>query len=283
MTTTVHMARAFPRGEAGGNPAGVVLDAEGLDAATMQAIAREVGVSETAFVQSTPDGHRVRFFTPRTEVALCGHGTIATYGVLATQGLADGTYTMHTPAGPQSVTVSDGWVQMSQNPPVFAGPLPVDRIARVLGMDPSDILAEPAPQGVSTGLLKIHARVVDRRVLDGIDPDWDAIARFGEATSSTGIFAYTLETAEPGHTARCRNFSSAVGAEDPATGTACGGLASLLVREGLAQPGEELRFEQGDAVGLPSTIRAVISGRRDGITGVQVSGRAVLDAARSIA
>ncbi len=250
----------------------------------MQQIAHQVGASETAFVRPAEGGHTVRFFTPRTEVALCGHGTIATYAVLASQGLVAGTYTMHTAAGPQQVELAPGgWVRMSQNPPHFGEAFAPSVIARVLGVAEESIASSPAPRSVSTGLFKVHTRVTSRAVLDHIVADWQAIARFGEQTKSTGIFAYTFETEQPGHLARCRNFSSAVGAEDPATGTACGGLASLLVHEGYAKAGERLVFEQGDAVGRPSTITAVIHHEPGSALRVTVAGRAVLDGARTIA
>src|SRR5262245_60148452 len=90
---------AFTDTPTGGNPAGVVLDATALSDAEMQAIAKEVGYSETAFVTPRPDGeYDVRYFSPLAEVPFCGHATIAPAVALAERD-GGGPLTFHTPAG----------------------------------------------------------------------------------------------------------------------------------------------------------------------------------------
>lgn len=102
---------AFTDHPAGGNPAGVVLDAAGLDAPTMQAIAAKVGYSETAFLTSASKSGRefnVRYFAPSIEVPFCGHATIAS-GVALGERLGVGRFVLHTRAGavPVDVTADD--------------------------------------------------------------------------------------------------------------------------------------------------------------------------------
>lgn len=282
MSVTVHLVRAFTHDGQGGNPAGVVLDADGLDAERMQEIAASVGFSETAFVRSNPVvDHDVRFFTPHTEVALCGHGTVATYAVLAAQGTPPGTWRMRTPAGIQRVVLQDdGLVTMTQNPPRFGPQLQAERIAAALGVAVSEIGDSTPIQVVSTGLDKIHCPITSRQVLDGIAPDYGAIGALARETDSTGIFAFTLETIT-GAAARCRNFSSVVGGEDPATGTACAGLSCLLFSSGVVRQAD-LVFEQGYSIGRPSQIRTHLVAHGDHIEEVLVSGRATIDGDRSV-
>src|SRR5262249_38313380 len=84
---TVHIVNAFVRDGAGGNPAGVVLDADDLSEADMQKTAAAVGVSETAFVsRSSAAGFRLDFFTPNMRIAHCGHATIAAFSYLVSIG-----------------------------------------------------------------------------------------------------------------------------------------------------------------------------------------------------
>jgi len=99
---------AFTTDPAGGNPAGVVLDAAGLDAGAMQALAAEVGYSETAFVTYAGGGtYDVRYFAPASEVPFCGHATIATAVALAERGAAS-PLRFRTAAGEITVTTTDG-------------------------------------------------------------------------------------------------------------------------------------------------------------------------------
>src|SRR5689334_5345229 len=101
---------AFTDSPTGGNPAGVVLDAEGMDEAAMQAVAKEIGYSETAFLtaRGDPGEYDVRYFSPEAEVAFCGHATIATAVALAERDGA-GPLVFHTGEGPVPVeTTANG-------------------------------------------------------------------------------------------------------------------------------------------------------------------------------
>ena len=134
----VYQIDAFTTQRYQGNPAGVVANAAGLDDARMQLIARELNNSETAFILPAegPDHDvRVRFFTPTTEVPVCGHATVAAHYVLALEGGGEGVRRQLTGAGVQRIeTMADGGdyrIAIEQNPPMFHPPLPTALAAEV--------------------------------------------------------------------------------------------------------------------------------------------------------
>ncbi|HCP47211.1 MAG TPA: PhzF family phenazine biosynthesis protein, partial [Deltaproteobacteria bacterium] len=225
---TVH---AFTREGVGGNPAGVVLDAEGLDDSAMQAIATELGMSETAFVlPSQSCDLRLRFFAPSAEVRLCGHATVAGWHLLLEKGrVGAGDYTMETLAGPQSISCSgEGLETMSQNLPEFGATVPLAQVAQVLGLQRADLVpSEQMPvQIASTGLHKIFAPVRSLEAIRRIAPDLTAIEELSRSFGAIGIYCFTRETLR-GATAHCRNFAPVVGIrEDSATGTSAAATAS---------------------------------------------------------
>jgi len=265
---------AFTRDGGGGNPAGVVLSADGLSESQMLSIATTLGFSETAFVCSSTDAtFRVRFFTPTAEVALCGHATIATWALLAEEGrIGPGRWTMDTLAGLQQIEVrADGLIAMTQNPPRFGPILDPAEIAACLGVPE---FREDVPiQVVSTGLNKILAPIKTLEGLRAVQPDYEAIEAVARTYESTGIFAFSLETVH-GSTAHCRNFAPVVGIfEDAATGTSCAGVSCLLHRSGKVGDGE-LSFEQGYTIDSPSEIRTRLVSSAGEIEEVWVMGRA---------
>src|SRR3989344_2115961 len=101
MEIKVYTLNSFAKEQNGGNPAGVVLNADGLTEVQMKSIAGQVGFSETAFIQKSQKANfKVRFFTPTDEVDLCGHATIASYYLMWKQGLIKpGNYKQETKAG----------------------------------------------------------------------------------------------------------------------------------------------------------------------------------------
>jgi len=280
-TIDTFTVNAFTRGGLGGNPAGVVVDANELSEGQMAAIAARLGMSETAFVMASQSCDlRVRFFTPSSEVRLCGHATIAAWHLLLEQGaIQPGEYTMETLAGPQSISCSpDGRVTMSQNLPQFGATVAPNRVAEVLGLETCDLLpTEQMPvQTASTGLHKIFAPIASLAAIRRIAPDLPAIEALSREHGAIGIYCFTLETLR-GATAHCRNFAPVVGiSEDSATGTSATATACLLVHHEMlaTESRTELSFEQGDAIDQPSEI--LVSLQLDGLDflGVFVSGRA---------
>jgi PhzF family phenazine biosynthesis protein len=247
----------------------------------MLSIAATLGFSETAFVcRSERATAQVRFFTPRAEVALCGHATIATWALLAREGhAAPGRWTMDTRAGLQHIEVrEDGLIGMTQNLPQFGATLSADTVAATLGID--DFIADIPIQVVSTGLNKILAPMASLDSLRAIRPDYPAIEALARTHDATGIFAFSLETVDGG-TAHCRNFAPVVGIfEDAATGTSCAGVSCLLHRyRGMLG---ELSFEQGYTIDQPSEIRTRLVGTPDALSEVWVMGSATVVGQREV-
>lgn len=274
-----------------GNPAGVVLDAEGLDASRMQMIARELGNPETAFVFGpSKDDHDVaiRFFSPRTEVPICGHATIAAHYVLAHLGRsAEGLIRQHSPAGIREVIVSrrrDGdWaIRMRQGRPAFEPPLRHAIVARILDAVCAGAAAlAPYPvQIVSTGHSKVMIGLRGIDALSSLRPDPDALTAISRDIGSNGFHFFVLTNGASQPLTECRMFAPAVGIlEDPVTGNANGPLGAYLVRNNLvAHNGHELTFwsSQGVAMGRPGRVRVSVRIENGEPTAVEIGERAVI-------
>ena len=279
---------AFTDEPLAGNVAGVVPDATGLRDGQMGGIAAELGASETAFVTPASDGdadHRIRYFTPTTEVDLCGHATIAAYATLFADGTVDaGEYTLRTNVGDLTVTVTDeGRVWMRQQPPTVDGvdseALDADRLGDALGVDPAalrDVGADLPVAVASTGLPFLVVPVNFLEHLGGAEPDADAVETLSEEFDVAGVYAFTFDTLEAESTLHGRAFAPAVGIdEDPVTGTASGAVGGYL-RAVEAFDGEfpdELRFEQGHFLDRPGHVRVRVGEKSDP---VEIGGDAVV-------
>jgi PhzF family phenazine biosynthesis protein len=269
---------AFTSEPLSGNAAGVVPDAEGLDAEQMQAVANELGASETAFLLPSDDADRkVRYFTPTQEVDLCGHATIASHGFLAEEGELDEGATLETNVGVLDIDIEDGTVWMTQDTAdVERVDLDYERVADALGADPATLEDIGADLPLATATTGLPFLVVPVNFLEGVsnlDPDMSAVADLTEEVGVTGIYAFTFDALDADSTLHGRMFAPAAGVdEDPVTGTASGAVGAYL-REVRAFDGElpeEMVFEQGHFVDRPGTVR--VRARADPVS---VGGRAV--------
>lgn len=279
----IYIVDAFTAGGGGGNGAGVVLDAGSFSAERCQEVAGWVGLSETAFVEELQSGgHRVRFFTPTSEVGLCGHATIASYFLLGEVGrITPGELAMETRAGVMRVGYqSNGTVSMTQSLPVFGDTLEPGEVAGGLGVQPEDI---GSPQGLpvqlaSTGLVKIFVPVKSGEVLERVRPNYGIIEEVSRRYGAIGMYVYAL--GEQGEvTARCRNFAPVVGIkEDAATGTSAAALGCVLHRhDALGEASaHQLRFEQGYSIGSPSELGVNLKVTARRVSEVEVVGAAHL-------
>jgi|SRR5947209_8412348 len=245
-----------------GNPLAVVPDADGLDERSMQALAREIGLSETVF---TLDGdRRLRIFTPTAELPLAGHPVVGTAVELARLGRIAVRHTFRTGAGDVEVEIDGGLAWMRQLEPAYGPELVPDEVAPLLGVD---VVGIPS-MCTTTGVRQAFARVRNRASLRAVSPDLEAIAALGGVD---GLAAWC----EDGSTVAQRFFAPQIGVdEDPATGSAAGALAALRVFEG-AEPGR-VTVEQGETIGRPSTIEVAVGGAPGTPRDVRVGGRAVL-------
>ena len=269
---------AFSSEPLSGNAAGVVPDAEGLDAEQMQAVANELGASETAFLLPSDDADRkVRYFTPTQEVDLCGHATIASHGFLDEAGELDEAATLETNVGVLDIDIEDGTVWMTQDTAdVERVDLDYERVADVLGADPATLEDIGADLPLATATTGLPFLVVPVNFLEGVsnlDPDMSAVAELTDELGVTGVYAFTFDALDAESTLHGRMFAPAAGVdEDPVTGTASGAVGAYL-REVRAFDGElpeEMVFEQGHFVDRPGTVR--VRARADPVS---VGGQAV--------
>jgi PhzF family phenazine biosynthesis protein len=269
----------FARTTRGGNPAGVVLDADRLSEPSMQKIAARAGLSETAFVQkSTAADFKIRFFTPAAEVDLCGHATLAVFSLLfGLRRIPAGRHSQETKAGILGVEVqADGTVFMEQTLPSFENAIDCGEVAGSLGIGLDSLAPDLPVQIVSTGLRDIIVPIISLRALSSLEPDLDRIADISKKHGAVGYHAFSRETKQKS-TAHCRNFAPLYGIpEEAATGTSSGALACYLFKQGRItdQQARRLVFEQGYGMGRPSVILVRLEIGNNEITGVHVGGKA---------
>ena len=268
---------AFTDEPLAGNPAGVVPDAEGLSEAQLRGIARELNASETAFV--LPSGsadRRLRFFTPTTEVDLCGHATVASHAYLHASGaIAPGEHTVETNVGVLDIDIEDdGTVWMTQTPPeVREVELDPEAVAAALGLEASALEVDGLPIArATTGLPAVIVPVRLLEHLGAVDPDHPAIEALTDEVDAVGLYAFTFDTLEADATLHGRFFAPGAGVpEDPVTGTASGATGGYLRHVGAFETMPEvLVFEQGDFVDRPGRVRVRVG------ESVQVGGRAAV-------
>jgi len=273
-----------------GNPAGVVLDAQGMTDAEMLAVARELNNSETAFVlPADAAGHdvRVRFFTPTAEVPTCGHATVGAHYARAVEyGLPSCSLVQKTGSGLlQRVEIDrDGdrvRVRMHQGAAHFGHELDrhqVDRLLRGLGAGAGARVDGGPVQVVSTGHSKVLVELRDRAAVDALRPDAAALTALSHEVGSNGFFVFTRDTADAGLLTWSRMFAPAIGiAEDPVTGNGHGPLGAYLVRHGIVPaPGGKLAFtgRQGEAMGRPGDVRVSVETQPDHEILVSITGEA---------
>ena len=266
---------AFTAEGRGGNPAGVVLDARGMDDAAMQAVAAELGYSETAFLLPRDDAALdVRYFSPVAEVSFCGHATIAA-SIAHGERHGPGERLLHTPAGLVRVMVekeADGFSATfaSVEPRVTSlEPGDLDRILAALRWRREDLDPALPPAVAYAGASHPVIAVATRERLARLDYDFDALRELMSARGWTTVDLVWREDATHFH---ARNpFPPGGVVEDPATGAAAFG--AYLADRGALPASRAFDIRQGEDMGRPSRI--AVSVPRDLREGVRVGGTAV--------
>ncbi len=280
MNIKVFLVNSFAKTAEGGNPAGVVLDADDLQADDMKKIAKIIGYSETAFVsKSDVADFKVRFFTPEEEVDLCGHATIATFHTMAEQErIHPDKYTQETKAGVLQVEVKEDFTtMMNQNVPQFFDVVSKEEIADSLNISLNDMVEGLPTQVVSTGLKDIMVPIKNLETLNAIKPDFHKVTAVSQKYNTIGFHLFALETLSEAH-AHTRNFAPLYGIpEESATGTSNGALASYLFEYGKIHRKEatHLVIEQGYSLNKPSEIMIELETKEKSISGVKVGGKAI--------
>ncbi|MFJ9522791.1 PhzF family phenazine biosynthesis protein [Kitasatospora sp. NPDC101801] len=268
---------AFTADPAGGNPAGVVLDATGLDAAAQLAIAAGLGYSETAFLTrgSSDRSFAVRYFSPLAEVPFCGHATVAAAVALADR-IGPGELLFETAAGsvPVSVTAGPDALEAtltSVEPHVL--PVPAADVAEalaLLGWSATDLDATLPPRIAYAGARHLVLAAVTRARLADLAYDFDGLTRF---MTDRDLVTLQLVWRESDTVFHVRDpFPVGGVVEDPATGAAAAAFGAYLRDLGATTPDAVLTLHQGHDLGRPGRLRVEL---RTGDPRIRVSGAAV--------
>jgi PhzF family phenazine biosynthesis protein len=281
MTSPVDVLRyaAFADTPEGGNPAGVVLDAAGLDAPAMQAIAAEVGYSETAFLTPSPAGGRefgVRYFAPSIEVPFCGHATIAT-GVALGERRGEGRFLLHTKSGDVAVDVfaDDGGhlsaTLTSVEPKLEDLDEPdLGALLSALRWPAEDLDPTLPPALAFAGAWHPVVAVRTRARLADLDYDFEALRTLMTQRSWTTIQLVWREAQTIFHVRNPFPVGGVV--EDPATGAGAAALGHYLCATGQIEPPARITVHQGVELGRPSLLIVDVD---DADPRIRVTGRAV--------
>jgi trans-2,3-dihydro-3-hydroxyanthranilate isomerase len=273
-----------------GNPLAVVLQADGLDQAAMQAIAREFNLSETVFVLPPYDpSHRARYriFTPKEEVAFAGHPTVGTAVLLA---LLDGggaarELVLEANIGPVPCQVEAGGeggkatFALPALPAEAGAPPPAEALAAALGIAVNDIgFGAFAPSCFSAGIGFTFAPLKSLDAVRRALADTARRASAPAAPAHRALYVFCAETAERGHDFHARMFAPSYGVpEDPATGSAAAAFAGVLARfGGLKDGAHSFTLEQGYEMGRPSLIKLDLTLAARALTTASVGGGAVI-------
>lgn len=245
---------AFTNQLFGGNPAGVAL----LDGDTfptddlMLKVAAELRYSETAFIRRhSATEFTIRYFTPKAEVELCGHATIASFSLLHRKGLASGRCLCHTLAGGLVIETGERVMMQMAQPRIVETVEDIDEIYKALGIN--GYTPTLPVQITYTGLPDFMIQVNDIATLQAMKPDMEAITEITRRYNAVSFHVFAF--GNDGYTAHVRDFGPLYGVpEESATGTANAALTYYLQQNGCLGQEAECAFLQGEAMGRPSVV-----------------------------
>ncbi|MFL6213350.1 MAG: PhzF family phenazine biosynthesis protein [Blastocatellia bacterium] len=289
------IADVFTEKQFGGNQLAVFTDARGLDAETMQEIAREMHFSETTFLFPPESGgdYRVRIFTPETELPFAGHPLVGTGYVIVAERMKQWSapttrVTLEAGVGPITVEINTenqraGHTVMTQPLPVVKGSLDdVTALAKALSLEPADIESTGLPvEAFYNGITVMVVPVASLGAVERIKPDTGALERISDEMGAQTVLVFTRETVTESGTVHCRVFAPAAGVvEDAATGSANGPLGYYLVRHHIVEVEAVTRVlsEQGFEMHRPSLlhIEVDVDPSTNEVAGVRVGGGVVI-------
>lgn len=266
-----------------GNPLAVFTDGRGLNDEEMQAIAREMNLSETTFIfprdasTERKRGTRVRIFTVQEELPFAGHPTLGTaFALRGDSGANQIRLDLNVGTIPVEFSETRGqpaFGEMTQADPVFGQVHDREKIAEVTGIPIDDIDAELPTQTVSTG---VPFTILPIRGLEAIRRLQINQQRASEYLAISGgkfFFCVSREAVDPA--ARLHARMLFYNGEDPATGSASGCAAAWMVEHGVAEPDEQVLIEQGVEMKRTSRIFVRASRRNDRVVNVRVGGNVV--------
>ncbi|MFN8943737.1 MAG: PhzF family phenazine biosynthesis protein [Pseudobdellovibrionaceae bacterium] len=277
---------AFASKKLSGNPCAVILDADLLSANEMQAVAKEMNLSETAFVVSPKNADfAARYFTPDEELPFAGHPTIATIHALQQAGLIQKSkqtqkVSLELPAGAisveiQSISEDSSRVEMKQLAPQFMRTYKPHEVLPIFGLSESDLLPRAVIQTVSTGSPIL---MVPLKNLEVLKRTKYVDVKGYEELKAHGDFLWPHHFTLKGITKEATTFARSLATppstlEDPFTGSATGCMAAYLWKYGFI-PSPSFLAQQGHWLGRPGQAEVRVLGSPESIDGVLVAGAA---------
>jgi len=282
---------SFTKEKFKGNPAGVVVNADGLNDYQMQQIARELNNSETAFLfhsDSADCDGVIRYFTPNTEVPICGHATIAAmYAKAIEEKLDSCILRFKTKIGilpfeiikeneDYQILMTQGNFELSD---IFDTTI-TQKMITALGLQKSDLDERCPLQIASTGHSKVMIGIKSREKLNTLSPSYNDLAQLSKEINCNGYFVFTFDSNDQDILTYGRMFAPAIGInEDPVTGNANGPLGGYLVQNNLVNfKNNEFEFngKQGEKIDRLGVIKVKVSIEDNKPTLIQIKGDAVI-------
>lgn len=277
----VQIINAFVDNNKGGNPAGVVLNADDLTTDQKLKVAAKIGLSETAFVsKSKTAAFKLDFFTPTRQIAHCGHATIATFSYLSQIRLIKNILSSkETIDGTREISIQGDLAFMEQKAPLYRSAEKYnEQILKSLGLTKDDVLKDAPISLVNTGNSFLIIPVKSARILKDITPDYDLITQISEELDLIGYYIFCTETSSPLRDANTRMFAPRYGIDEEAgTGMAAGPLACYL-HDILGLKKDQILIEQGLYMKEPSSSLIVVNLSLDNekITKIMAGGKGIV-------
>lgn len=282
---------SFTKEKFKGNPAGVIVNADGLSDNEMQLVARELNNSETAFLFSSDsddcDGV-IRYFTPTTEVPTCGHATIAAmYAKALEENLDSCVLRMRTKIGilpfeiikkdeDYQVIMTQGKFELS---PTFDSKT-TQKLLIALGLEKSDLDNKCPIQIASTGHSKVMIGIKSREKLNDLTLNLNDLASLSKTINCNGYFVFTFDSDKRDILTYGRMFAPAIGiSEDPVTGNANGPLGGYLIQNKIVDYKEnafEFNGRQGEQINKLGVVNVRVKIENDLPKVIQIKGDAVV-------
>jgi trans-2,3-dihydro-3-hydroxyanthranilate isomerase len=266
-----------------GNPLAVFTDGRSLNDEEMQAIAREMNLSETTFIfprdaaTERKRGTRVRIFTVQEELPFAGHPTLGTaFALRGDSGANQIRLDLNVGTIPVEFSETPGqpaFGEMTQTDPIFGQVHDRERIAEVTGIPVEDIDPEVPIQTVSTGVPFTILPILNLEAIRRLQINQQRSSEYLAASGSKFFFCVSREAVDPA--ARLHARMLFYNGEDPATGSASGCAAAWMVEHGVAEPDEQVLIEQGVEMKRSSRIFVRASRRNDRVVNVRVGGNVV--------
>lgn len=288
MKVEVPIVNAFVDENVGGNPAGVVLNAQQYSQDQKQRIAAAVGRSETAFVSpsSTAD-FKLEFFTPTRQIAHCGHATIATFSYLRQTGALPNDHTSkETIDGRREILMEGESAYMEQVAPRYTELSQEYQLRAIdsLGLKPSVLLADAQPCVVNTGNSFLVIALQNSNVVKSVNQKMKLISAMSEEYDLIGYYVFSLQVEKEGRDAGARMFAPRYGIdEESATGMAAGPLACYLYDK-LKNEKREYLIEQGHLMSpaSPSVITVRLIVKAGSISSLMAGGKAAVSEVKCV-